>query len=104
MNELGNSVLEKFVLEAIEAGADEVEVEYKDGYELIFALKNGVGFGIGRLRSSTAEADNLRKELRALTKRKKSFVIGQRRIELRARSFDSFGETAFRVTLLQQPE
>jgi hypothetical protein len=104
MSELGKSVLEKFVFEAIEAGADEIEIEYKGGYDLVFAMKNGAGFGIGRLRSSTAEAANLRKELRTLIKHRKSLVIGQRRVELRVSSFDSFGETAFRVTLRHHPE
>jgi hypothetical protein len=62
-------------------------------------MKNGLGVGIGRLPGSAAEAKALRSELQSLTRRKRSLAVGQVQYELRATTFDSFGETAFRVKL-----
>jgi hypothetical protein len=89
------SILEFFAGEAIRLGADELEVEYDDGKDQIYALKGGSGFGIGRIPWSTA----LRKELSAITRRKRVIVVDGVKVELRAKSFDSFGETAYRVKL-----
>jgi hypothetical protein len=37
----------------MEVGADEVEVEYRNGNEEAYGLKGGMGFGIASLRSSS---------------------------------------------------
>jgi hypothetical protein len=47
------SILEKFASEAIRLGAEQLEVEYKDGYEELSAIAGDFGFGIGRLRSTS---------------------------------------------------
>jgi hypothetical protein len=94
-----DSILERFAVEAIRLGADEMEIEYEDGQEMIFAVKNGLGFGIGRLPSSESESNALRAELRTLTRRKRAIVVDDVRVELRATAFDSFGEIAYRVKL-----
>jgi hypothetical protein len=39
--------------QAMEVGADEVEVEYRNGNEEACGLKGGMGFGIASLRSSS---------------------------------------------------
>jgi hypothetical protein len=91
------SILEHFASEAVRLGADEIEVEYKDGHEHIFATKNGVGFGIGRLLSSAPEAITLRDELQSITRHKRAIVIDRLKVELRATAFESFGETVFLV-------
>ena len=93
------SLLEWFAAEAVRLDADEIEFEYRDGHEEITAMKNGFGFGIGRIPSSTPEASALRDELRAIKRRKRAIVVDNRKVELRATAFDSFGETAFRVKL-----
>ena len=91
--------LEQLAAEAIRLGADGLEVEYKDGYEAICAMKSAFGWGIASLRSSSPEAKSLRHELYALAKKKKRLKIDERTYELRAHIFDSFGEDAFRVEL-----
>src|SRR6266478_269162 len=40
--------------EGIHLGADTLDVDYKDGYEEVFAMKRGVGHAIAMLRSSSA--------------------------------------------------
>jgi len=50
------SILEKFAAEAIRLGAEQLEVEYKDGYEELSAIAGDFGFGIGRLRSTGQDA------------------------------------------------
>jgi hypothetical protein len=93
------SIIERFAAKAIRLGVEELEVEYKDGYEEVFAVKGAVGFGIASLRSSSPQAASLRRELYSITKKKRRLTIGDSEYELRARIFDSFGEDAFRVQL-----
>ena len=71
MPEERESILEFFAAEAIRLGA------------------------IGSLPWSTA----LRKELSANTRRKRVIVVDGANVELRAKSFDSFGGLAYRVEL-----
>ena len=91
--------LEQLVAKAIDLGADQLEVEYKDGCEEVFAMKSAFGWGIASIRSTSPEAKSLRHELYALAKKKQRVKIDERTYELRARIFDSFGEDAFRVEL-----
>jgi hypothetical protein len=94
------SILERLAVQAIGLGADELEVEYKDGYEWAFATKAGMGFGIASFRSSSPEAGALREELHRLAKRKRRIVVVDGlKYELRGHSYDSFGEQAYRVDL-----
>ncbi len=93
------SILERFAAEAIRLGAEQLEVEYKDGYEELSAIAGDFGFGIGRLRSSCQEAAGLRQELYQCTRRKRQVVVDGVKYELRGRTYDSFGEEAYRVRL-----
>lgn len=93
------SVLHRLALEAVRRGADTIEVEYKDGYEDVFAGRGGVGYGIARLDGSSDQAASLRKELYSLTRKRRRLLVGGQEYELRARVYDSFGEAAFRVEL-----
>ena len=93
------NIVEQIAAEAIRLGVEELEVEYKDGYEEVFAVKGAVGFGIASLRSSSPQAASLRHELYGITKKKRRLTIGDSEYELRARIYDSFGEDAFRVQL-----
>jgi hypothetical protein len=43
------SILEAFAAVAIRLDADEMEVEYEEGHEQIYAFKGEAGLGIGRL-------------------------------------------------------
>src|ERR1700681_257297 len=93
------SILEKFAAEAIRLGAEQLEVEYKDGYEELSAVAGEFGFGIGRLRSTCQAAAELRHELYQCTRRKRQIVVDGDKYELRGRTYDSFGEEAYRVRL-----
>ena len=93
------SILEKFAAEVIRLGAEQLEVEYKDGYEELSAIVGDFGFGIGRLRSTSQAAAMLRHELYQCTRRKGQILVDGNNYELRARTYDSFGEQAYRVRL-----
>jgi len=87
------------VAKALRSDADIIDVEYKDGYEEVFAMRSGVSYGIARFRSSSPEGSALRKELYGLTKRKQRIVLDDMQYELRTRVYDSFGEDTFQIRL-----
>jgi hypothetical protein len=103
MNDIANkkdSPLTKIASKAIEVGASELEIEYKDGHEEIFAMKGVQGFGLARLASNSEEAAFLRDELYMIGKRKRGRIrIAGAQYTVKVEIFDSFGEDAFRVTL-----
>ena len=59
----GEIVLAGLIGKAIEFRADEIEIQYKDGYEEVFAMRNCLGAGIGRIKSDSEEALALRQLL-----------------------------------------
>jgi hypothetical protein len=93
------SILEKFAAEAIRLGAEQLEVEYKDGFEELSAIAGDFGFGIGRLSCTSQDATTLRHELYECTRRKRQIVVDGDNYKLHARTYDSFGEQAYRVRL-----
>ena len=93
------SPLERLLEKAIRAGADGLDVEYKDGYEEVCAMRGPIGFGIARFRSSSSEAIALRRELVSVTKKGCRRSIAGHAWDLRCRVRDSFGEAAFRVEI-----
>ena len=102
MAEMGRrhkSIVDSLASEGIRLGADALEVEYKDGYEEVWAASGEVGHGIARLRSASPAAAHLRRELYGIIKKRRRLIVGDSEYELRARVYDSFGEDAFRVQL-----
>lgn len=76
-----DDLLVRLVVEASRHGADELEIEYRDGWEQVCVIKNGIGFGIASLDSTGEEAEILREQLceiagaaRSLSQRKGAFV------------------------------
>jgi len=59
----GEEVLGGIIRKAIAFGAEEIEIDYKDGYEEVLAMNNWVGAGIGKLKSDSEEALALRELL-----------------------------------------
>ena len=47
----GEEVLGGIIRKAIAFGAEEIEIDYKDGYEEVLAMNNWVGAGIGKIKS-----------------------------------------------------
>jgi selenophosphate synthetase-related protein len=79
-------------------------VEYKDRREWVFAHRSGTGIGIANYASSSADAEELRRDLAAAAKKPVRTVIGGQVCILRVRAFDSFGENAFEVTIDPAPK
>ncbi len=94
-----NDLIVSLVADALQLGADQLDVEYKDGYERICAMKAHVGIGIATLKSSGAEACDLRERLYAMTRKKASISVQGKAYTLKAELYDSFGEDAFRVAI-----
>ena len=98
-------LVERFAARAIAAGANQLEVEYKDHCEEVYAMsgdwESGVGVSIAMLPSSTPEARSLVSELYNLARKRRwiKFKVHGRDCELRCHSHDSFGEEAYRVEL-----
>ncbi|HWR87111.1 MAG TPA: hypothetical protein VN277_01695, partial [Acidiferrobacterales bacterium] len=80
-------------------GADALEVEYKEGYEEVVAMSGVVGHGIARLRSSSAEAASLRRELDTLVRRKVTMTVDGQEYAAHCRAYESFGERAYKLEL-----
>ena len=94
------SILLELLASAIESGADELEVEYKDGFEEVYAMRGGTGFSIAMLESRSEEASRLREELYAMRRKKKERLsLAGAEYDFRVIVYDSFGEDAFRVKI-----
>ena len=101
--DLKHGIVEELASEAIRLGANALDIDYKDGYEEVYAMTGttdfGSGFGIAMIPSSSPEAVSLRSELRGIARKRRSIPIGDGSYELRCRVFESFGEDAFRVEI-----
>ena len=92
--------LAELLIRVIELGGDGLEVEYKGGYEEITAMKANLGFGLGDIRSDNPEATALRDELWSLRNRTKRIEVRGTVYKARVTTFNSFGETAYRVKIV----
>lgn len=66
---LQQSIIEQLASNAIRVGADVLNIEYKSGYEEVFAMCGNIGRGIASLKSTSPEAESLRAELQAMVRR-----------------------------------
>jgi hypothetical protein len=98
-----STLLEGLCGHALSLGANSIEVEYKDGVDWVSARKGNVGIGIARYKSSGPDARELRENLYAAAKRPVRTLLGGRRSILKVRTYDSFGEDAFEVTIDAAP-
>ena len=87
-----------FIRKAVELGADELEIDYKDGQERICAMRGPVGVGIGTVKSSAPESAQLFVEVEALRKAKHVDLDAESH-SAKVSEFDSFGEAAYRIQL-----
>lgn len=92
------SMLLDFLREAIEMGADSIEIDYKDGQERICAMRGAMGVTIGSVPSASKMSGKLLAEVDNLRKAKRVKVAGVAYRAMVAK-YDSFGETAYRITL-----
>ena len=96
-------ILKRLATQALRLGFETLEVEYKDGFEEVCGLKDGIGVGIARFRSSSPEGATLRQELYANLKKAQRVTLDDGKVSMRSRVWDSFGEDAFRVTFHRVP-
>jgi len=82
---------------AIEIGADELEIECKDGLEEVYALKDNTGLRIAAFEANSKPASSLLEQLYAIGKNGKRIQISGAVYRVRVTTYDSFGEDAFRV-------
>jgi len=94
-----NDILLELVAKTLAVGAYEMQVEYEDRKEHVFAFQEGVGFGIASLDASSEEARALREALYQIRRKQKIVTIEGVKYRLRARIYESFGEDVFRVTI-----
>ena len=97
---LQQSIIEQLASNAIRVGADVLNIEYKSGYEEVFAMCGNIGHGIASLKSTSPGAESLRAELQAMVRRNRQFTLADREYELRCRVYESFGEDAYRVKIV----
>jgi hypothetical protein len=93
--------LADFLTTSIELGCAGLEIEYRDGCTEITAMKGRFGFGIGELKSGTPESDVLIDELWSLRNRTKRIEVRGIVYKAKVTTFDSFGETAYRIMIRQ---
>lgn len=93
------AILVRLAEDAQKLGADELEIEYKDGRDEVFAFKGDRGLGIANFESSSEEAGALRRELCAVGQRSRVVTLSGVSYRLTVTRFDSFGEVAFRVEI-----
>ncbi|MEI7833788.1 MAG: hypothetical protein WCJ56_11405 [bacterium] len=95
-----DGILVRLVTQADVLGASVLEIEYSHGKEEVCAIFESMGIGIASLPSSGDEAVALRDVL--YSHRRKPLTLtfaGQKRVKLTVKTYDSFGETAYRVTI-----
>jgi hypothetical protein len=91
--------LAELLTSVIELGGDGLEIEYKNGYEEVTAIKGNLGFGIGEIKSRSQKAAALRNELWSLRNRTKRIEVRGTVYKARVTTFDSFGEIAYRIKI-----
>ena len=94
-----NDILLELVAKTLAVGAYEMQVEYEDRKEHVFAFQEGVGFGIASLDASSKGAQALREALYQIRRKQKIVTIEGVEYRLRARTHQSFGEDVFQVTI-----
>ncbi|MBU1209141.1 MAG: hypothetical protein KKH04_19810 [Proteobacteria bacterium] len=90
------NVLAGLISKAIEFRADEIEIEYKDGYEEVFAMRDWLGISVGKIESGSEEARALRQLLHKV--KGKTKIRDGEDYQIRVAIHESFGEDAFRLS------
>jgi hypothetical protein len=86
----------KIFRKALELNSTEIEIEYKDGCEEIFAYRNNFGAGIGNLKSSSEEAKMLRIFLYG-AKKATTVVDSTDKFQFSVKIQEDFGEDTFHI-------
>ena len=95
-------MLEDFLRKAVEFSAERVEIEYKDGVELVTAFRGTVGIGLSSVDSS--HRDVLFREMEDLKKRRKATLLGSNMYRLTFSKYESFGEWVYVIEIREETE
>ena len=98
------TLLESLCAPALSFDAQSISVEYKGGREWVFMNHAGIATGIANYASSGTDAKELHSNLYAAAKKPVRTAIEGKVYILRVRTFDSFGEDAFEVTIEPAPK
>jgi hypothetical protein len=85
----GRTAIEGFLMTAAGMEADRIEIEYRDGANLVTAFHGPVGVGIGRIDPS--EWEGFFEEMEKLRKRRK-VMLGGRPHRPPLSKYESFGD------------
>jgi hypothetical protein len=96
-------ILDSLVSKAVRQGADTLEIEYKDGREEICAMRGDIGYSIASIESSSDDAATLREQVSGIGKKGKIIAVHGASYRLTVKTYESFGETAFRVRIERSP-
>ena len=96
------NTLEELIKKAMEADAETLTIEYRDGFEEITAYSGGLGVTIDAIKSSTSESDALLEEIEKIEKENR-ITIDKHEVLLKISSYDDFGETAYEIKILRSP-
>ena len=89
-------MLDDLITKAVEIGADRIEIEHKDGAELITAFREQVGVGLSTVAS--AQQDALFQEMRDL-KKKRMLNLGGSLYRLTCSKYQSFEEWVYLIEI-----
>ncbi len=83
---------EELLLKANKIGAERIEIEYKDGIELVTACRGTFGVGIDQLTKTQRKA--FFQEMTEM-KKKRSVILDDKSYHLRFWKYESFGEWVY---------
>jgi LexA DNA binding domain len=98
------TLLEQLCGHAMSFGAQSFETERKDGRQRAFAQIDGARTRIANFEDSSSDAEELRANLYAATKKSVRTVIGGKVYILNVRVVESFGKDAFEVSIDPAPK
>jgi len=93
---VGREMFEEILEKAIDTGASRIEIEYKDGAELVSAFRGQVGIGIAWLDDT--QTDIVFDEMRKMKKRK-TITLREATYCLAFSKYESFGEWVYVVEI-----
>jgi len=91
------TIVHELISQAALAGADAIEIEYKDGFEEVVAMRGSIEFGIAAIRHTSAKAQVLLRSLYEMANRRTSITVDETDYDVCVALYKSFGEDAFRV-------
>lgn len=85
--------------QSLRLGAEAIEIEFDDGYEIVWAVVGSLGVGLASLPSRSPGARALRAELSRISGRLTPARAAGIDLEPRTTAVESFGECTFRVQM-----